>query len=577
MKNSKITTFSIRFTVVSLFLLLATLIISAMFFMQFQFSETLAKKAAKGHFTVLSEQLNKEIYTTDKSLSTYIDLFESILDNQKKHTGLKLHKNLLATYTTFLEQNENLYCICIGNDNNFYFQIAKLDIDEQLIKRYDGKEDDKWFMIEIDENSTTKTITLLDKSLNITSVKTEPTKYKPTIRPWYKKAVQFEGEVVKTDPYQFANIDARGITYAKKMKNGLVFAADILVANLDKMLTLDNSTNNFNSVIIDQDLNLVAKSNPKNHQALISTIKNKLKTISLEKMPIHSSIDIEKHEYIYYIDMLGDDFLISFSDLSTLVAPYREKIKNITLIAIFILLLLFPIIWRFASVIVKPIKQLAKENKKIEKFKFNKVKKVNSKISEIAYLSKSFVRMAKSIRQNQKNLEHEVRERTKELELLSITDKLTGLVNRVKIDEHIKQEIARFDRYENSFGVIFVDIDHFKIVNDTYGHQVGDEVLVEFANLLEAYTRKTDIVGRWGGEEFIILCIEVQKDTLVEIAQKIRKTIENHDFATIGKKTASFGVTLCKKDESPEELVDRADRAMYKAKQNGRNRVEVIF
>lgn len=89
MKNSKITTFSIRFTVVSLFLLLATLIISAMFFMQFQFSETLAKKAAKEHFTILSEQLNKEIYTTDKSLSTYIDLFESILDNQKEHTGLK--------------------------------------------------------------------------------------------------------------------------------------------------------------------------------------------------------------------------------------------------------------------------------------------------------------------------------------------------------------------------------------------------------------------------------------------------------------------------------------------------------
>lgn len=483
----------------------------------------------------------------------------------------------MPTYTTFLKQNANLYCICIGNDKNFYFQISKLDIDEQLIKRYDGKKDDKWLMMEINEHSSTSTITLLDKNLNITSIKTEPTKYKSSIRPWYQKAVQFEGEVIKTDPYQFANIDAQGITYAKKMKNGLVFSTDILVANLDKMLTLDNFTNNFDSVIIDQDLNLAAKSNPNNHQTLISTIKNKLKTISLEKMPIHSSINIENHEYIYYIDMLGDDFLISFSDLSTLVAPYREKIKNITLIAIFILLLLFPIIWRFASVIVKPIKQLAKENKKIEKFKFNKVKKVNSKISEIAYLSKSFVRMAKSIRQNQKNLEHKVRERTKELELLSITDKLTGLVNRVKIDEHIKQEIDRFDRYENSFGVIFVDIDHFKTVNDTFGHQVGDEVLVEFANLLEAYTRKTDIVGRWGGEEFIILCIEVQKDTLVEIAQKIRKTIENHDFATIGKKTASFGVTLCKKDESPEELVDRADRAMYKAKQNGRNRVEVIF
>ena len=167
-------------------------------------------------------------------------------------------------------------------------------------------------------------------------------------------------------------------------------------------------------------------------------------------------------------------------------------------------------------------------------------------------------------------------QRLNEHKLLSITDKLTGLFNRLKLDEALNDEFNRSNRFKRSFGIIIIDIDYFKRVNDTYGHQVGDQVLIQFAKILKKNIRKVDILGRWGGEEFMIICSETDFQGTIKLAQSLRKIVSKYDFPTIGNFTASFGVSIYAGDENIDKVIARADNALYKAKENGRNRVEGI-
>ncbi|MGB5866581.1 MAG: diguanylate cyclase [Arcobacteraceae bacterium] len=161
----------------------------------------------------------------------------------------------------------------------------------------------------------------------------------------------------------------------------------------------------------------------------------------------------------------------------------------------------------------------------------------------------------------------------KRVEKLSVTDKLTQLYNRVRLEEIFMVEIAKFHRYHTCFSVILIDIDFFKQVNDTYGHNVGDVFLRELSDLLRSSIRIDDVVGRWGGEEFIILSNNYSIEGVMRFAEKIRKTIEEHTFSTVGHKTASIGVSILNKEDTQESVVYRADKSLYQAKKLGRNRV----
>lgn len=179
------------------------------------------------------------------------------------------------------------------------------------------------------------------------------------------------------------------------------------------------------------------------------------------------------------------------------------------------------------------------------------------------------------------HLEREVRSKTSELEnkneelaRLSATDALTGLFNRLKLDDAFALEIRRAERYSHPLSVVLVDIDHFKAVNDNHGHLVGDEVLTRFANLLRRYVREIDIAGRWGGEEFMVICPETDIVGAVTLAEHLRAEIGGYPFPAVGNMTASFGVAELLPGEDEDRLVARADAALYRAKQNGRNRVE---
>lgn len=163
------------------------------------------------------------------------------------------------------------------------------------------------------------------------------------------------------------------------------------------------------------------------------------------------------------------------------------------------------------------------------------------------------------------------------LSQLSITDPLTHLYNREKLNKVLDQELNRASRYGTPFGVIMADVDHFKKVNDEYGHPVGDSVLIEIAHILQANTRSVDIVGRWGGEEFLIISPQIGHSELTSMAEKLRALIEQHTFPTAESQTASFGITIYLPDDSAEQMITRADQALYLSKGKGRNQVQAVL
>ncbi len=157
---------------------------------------------------------------------------------------------------------------------------------------------------------------------------------------------------------------------------------------------------------------------------------------------------------------------------------------------------------------------------------------------------------------------------------LAARDPLTGLYNRRKLDENFRLEVERAGRYGRPFSAILFDIDHFKTVNDRYGHSAGDDVLVQMSAWLQAALRTTDIPGRWGGDEFLVLCPETGLDTALQLADRLRHDYEGYDFPGAVRLTASFGVAAHRSGRTDSDILQSADAALYRAKQGGRNRVE---
>lgn len=185
-------------------------------------------------------------------------------------------------------------------------------------------------------------------------------------------------------------------------------------------------------------------------------------------------------------------------------------------------------------------------------------------------------------------LETLVKERTDELEHLNIKlqeqleytnyianhDKLTSLCNRYMFDESLDKEIKRAKRYAHPLSFIILDLDYFKDINDTYGHQTGDKILIELAGILLDNIRDIDIAARWGGEEFVIILPDTDNEQGSALAEKLRGIIQAHSFENKISLTCSFGVTSFRKDDTNDAIFARMDRALYKAKELGRNNVQ---
>jgi diguanylate cyclase (GGDEF)-like protein len=183
----------------------------------------------------------------------------------------------------------------------------------------------------------------------------------------------------------------------------------------------------------------------------------------------------------------------------------------------------------------------------------------------------------KSLQDELKKKNRELEEVLKKLESLSVTDHLTGIFNRRYFWGALETEFERFIRFKTPIACLMIDVDHFKNINDEYGHWAGDLVLKEIARIIKESLRKIDTVARWGGEEFIVLLPETAREHALNAATRILSEITGHHFLDIREKiTVSIGIASLPelKIETPEKLIEASDTALYKAKANGRNRIE---
>lgn len=178
--------------------------------------------------------------------------------------------------------------------------------------------------------------------------------------------------------------------------------------------------------------------------------------------------------------------------------------------------------------------------------------------------------------------EKQYKELAKELELKNISlservsiDNLTGIKNRYYFDERIKEEVDLAKRQKASFSLLLFDLDHFKLVNDNFGHDVGDKVLKRVTDAVSKIIRSYDIFARWGGEEFVVLMPNTTEAEAVPAAEKIRKTVEDISHPDIEKITISIGIAIWEADDDVDQIFVKADKALYTAKNQGRNRVIV--
>lgn len=197
-------------------------------------------------------------------------------------------------------------------------------------------------------------------------------------------------------------------------------------------------------------------------------------------------------------------------------------------------------------------------------------------VSEDELLSRTFSRWSSRVKERFTEVEElaqALNEKNVVLTQMATKDALTGLTNRYLFEELFDKELARSRRYGRALSLVITDIDHFKSVNDTYGHNVGDNVLKELAALVEANIRKADTFARWGGEEFVLMLPDTTQEQAEIVAEKLRSRIETHAFEDISKATCSFGVVLVSPEDTLAGSIEKADRALYEAKAQGRNRV----
>jgi len=267
-----------------------------------------------------------------------------------------------------------------------------------------------------------------------------------------------------------------------------------------------------------------------------------------------SRISLDGRHYVVssvmdLVDYAGDTegVLFAIIDITDQVEDLRQKIVSTLLTSLFFILLSVYILYTSYSALLSKILAL---NASLEKANSDLELKVEQRTEDL----------------NNKN---------KILETLSITDSLTQINNRAKIDEILRYEFDQSRRYNKQLSVVLIDIDHFKDVNDNYGHLVGDEVLIAIAKQLKGLVRSTDTLGRWGGEEFMVVCPSTDIASAATMAEKARLSLSQYHFDIVGSVTASFGVSTLSADDDIISFLARTDKALYQAK-HVRNKIVTL-
>jgi two-component system, cell cycle response regulator len=334
-----------------------------------------------------------------------------------------------------------------------------------------------------------------------------------------------------------------------------------LIKPIDKLKLLNTLERNARNICLNK-INIEQQEQIKEQQIILQNIINAEKNISF--VTNFNDISFANNSFLEFFDVKSiDEFKIKFEKVEDIFLEYKDYLHK-------------KIIDNYENI----------DNLTFAKMFFNKLNEIDDNkrivlMKDKQLCEKSFYLTIALLEEEKKLFLINLTDITKmtmeknSIEQKAYYDGLTRVFNRNKFDELFDMELSRVKRYKHSLSLAIIDIDHFKKVNDTFGHLVGDEVLIILANNFQSKLRKTDILARWGGEEFVILFIETQLDDAVKCSEMLRKDISELEHKIAGKITVSLGVTEYMQDDTSETLFKRCDDALFRAKENGRNRVEV--
>lgn len=272
--------------------------------------------------------------------------------------------------------------------------------------------------------------------------------------------------------------------------------------------------------------------------------------------------------------------VVAERERAEIFAAWIKLLELFVLLTAALTLLVGVVAYWMGRSIVRPLNSLIAAADGIARGDLN-VRLHDEAAGEIGHLTRVFNLMTDRLRHSRAEVlaaNQALQSQNERLESLSVTDSLTGLYNRKKLDDILTEQFARFQRNHKPYAVLMLDLDHFKSINDNYGHVVGDRVLVSVAVILKQSIRSIDYAARYGGEEFVLVLVETALEAALDIAERIRFAVENarldagNEVISI---TVSLGVAHSRdEDGGPEAALARADHKLYQAKREGRNRVQ---
>ena len=392
----------IRPTVLWVIGLIITLTSIASISFQYYFLKDLAYSSTKKIIKQINEETKEEVRNIDKSSEDLASIL-SLSYGLGNYPKSAIQSTLVKRFTTALKNNKYLYAVYVGYDNNSFYEIINLEIDENLKSKFDAKEQDKWLIIKIftKEDKKVRLEQYLDENLVLQRSVFKKAEYKPTQRPWYKKATESKN-TIKTTPYIFSNLGSYGITYAKELDNKkAVLGLDISLKSLSEFLKEEKLIEGTQLYLFDENKTVIA-----------SNKDNRLEDKKLDKILDKTMnkqgelLEIENKEYFVtttqiYTSENEKEYLSILIPEEEIMRESNEKILYATLIAFSFLIFVLPVVWFATKIITEPMKELENENRKVKNRKFHKVKKIKTPIKEISDLSKSLVSMSSSIQEYQ--------------------------------------------------------------------------------------------------------------------------------------------------------------------------------
>ena len=488
--------------------------------------------------SVYVESYFKEIINSSKILSKNIDLIEA------DYADKEARARILKILDEYKEANENIYYIYAGYTNGLL-----------LINNYDP-----------------------------------PPNYDVHTRPWYK--------AIMDRPY--SNAMVVGLLYNEAKTNELLLSTIHVLENPERgftgVLAIDSYTKaiadqiQMRSGIYDSAYSYITDSEWKilvhpDQELIGKNLFDVITVVSAVNKYSHFYYSYENKKKLAYVNYipLTNWYLVTTVDETELAAP---AVRNLGLYFLTVLALVVVIsilnaqIWgrKFMTPLIAlrdRVEHIVRaEEEKIEyRFPNNELGQIAMNIEKLtgsALMEKT--RKLEAANTKIMEINSELEEKNKLLESLAIHDFLTSSFNRRKLEEILEENHEKYLRYRLPYSLIMYDIDRFKSVNDTFGHQAGDTVLQEVSKLAGENIRKTDVAGRWGGEEFVVILFNTKLETAADVAEKLRLLVQNHQFEISKHITISLGVGEIAENETLDDFIRRTDRYLYKAKETGRNK-----